>query len=403
MLSMDSELRLEKIHSVTEITGEIKATLEAEYQSIWVEGEISNYLHHSSGHRYFTLKDAGAQIKAVIWRFSAQGLQFEPKDGLKVRVFGDITLYEKGGYYQIRVTRILPVGKGSLEEQFQRLKEKLALEGLFSIDHKQPIPAYPSAIGIITSPTGAAVRDIINICRRRAPTVQLVLRPARVQGEGAAEDIAKAIEEFSRWGKVDVLIVGRGGGSLEDLWAFNEEVVARAIYQSQIPIISAVGHETDFSIADFVADLRAATPSAAAELATYDAQGVISFIDSSRARLARALTHNVELRRQLLDRLINARVLLSPAALLERPSQRLDDSISRMGNIAELLLLKNRSSLSLLEHKLSALSPDNVLKRGYAVVQRREVLAIVKTAAELSTGDKIEIKFADGSKPAIIE
>jgi exodeoxyribonuclease VII large subunit len=400
---MDSEMRLEKIHSVTEITGEIKATLEAEYQSIWVEGEISNYLHHTSGHRYFTLKDAGAQIKAVIWRFSAQGLQFEPKDGLKVRVFGDITLYEKGGYYQIRVTRILPVGKGSLEEQFQRLKEKLAQEGLFSEDHKQPIPAYPEAIGIITSPTGAAVRDIVNICKRRAPTVRLILRPARVQGEGAAEDIAKAIEEFNRWGKADLLIVGRGGGSLEDLWAFNEEIVARSIYQSQIPIISAVGHETDFSIADFVADLRASTPSAAAELATYDAQAAMMFISDSRNRLARALTHNVKMRRQLLDRLIGARVLLSPAVLLERPSQRLDDSITRIKNIAELLLLKNRGALTLLEHKLSALSPDSVLKRGYAIVQHREGQAIVKEAAELSPRDRIEIRFADGSKPAIIE
>jgi exodeoxyribonuclease VII large subunit len=403
MQSMDSELRLEKIHSVSEITGEIKATLEAEYQSIWVEGEISNYLHHSSGHRYFTLKDAGAQIKAVIWRFSAQGLPFEPKDGLKVRVFGDITLYEKGGYYQIRVTRILPVGKGSLEEQFQKLKERLALEGLFSEDHKQPIPTYPSTIGIISSPTGAAIRDIINICRRRAPTVRLILRPSRVQGEGAAQDIAKAIEEFNQWEKADVLIVGRGGGSLEDLWAFNEEIVARAIYQSQIPIISAVGHEIDFSIADFVADLRAATPSAAAELATYDTQAVMKYLDNSRTQLARALTHNVEKRRQLLDRLIGARVLLSPAALLEWPSQRLDDSITRMKNVAELLLLRNRNALTLLEHKLSALSPDNVLKRGYAVVQRRDGLAFVKQAAELASGDKIDIRFVDGTKPAIIE
>jgi exodeoxyribonuclease VII large subunit len=318
-------------------------------------------------------------------------------------VFGDITLYEKGGYYQIRVTRILPVGKGSLEEQFQRLKEKLAQEGLFSEDHKQPIPAYPSAIGIISSPTGAAIRDIIDICRRRAPAIRLILRPTRVQGEGAAQDIAKAVDEFNRWRGVDVLIVGRGGGSLEDLWAFNEEVVARAIYQSQIPVISAVGHEIDFSIADFVADLRAATPSSAAELATYDAQTAMTFIGDSRVRLARALMHNVEMRRQLLSRLIGSRVLLSPAAVLERPSQRLDENILRMKSIAELLLLKNRSALTLLEHKLGALSPDSVLKRGYAVVQRRKGLTVVKQAAELSSGDRIDIKFADGSKPATIE
>ncbi len=400
---MGPEPELEKIFSVTEITGEIKATLETEYQSIWVEGEVSNYLHHSSGHRYFTLKDAGAQIKAVIWRFAAQGLRFEPKDGLKVRVFGDITLYEKGGYYQIRVNRILSVGKGSLEEQFQRLKEKLGLEGLFAEDHKRPIPPYPQAIGIVSSPTGAAIRDIINICRRRAPGVRLVLRPTRVQGEGAAEDVARAIEDLNRWGDVDVLIVGRGGGSLEDLWAFNEEVVARAIYQSEIPIISAIGHEIDFSIADFVADLRAATPSAAAELATYDAQGLAVFIGDSRSRLVRALTHNVELRRQLLDRLMSAKVLLSPASLLERPSQRLDDGITRMKNFAELLLLKNRGALTLLEHKLEALSPDSVLRRGYAVVQRRIDLAVVRQASKLARGDQVTIKFADGSKPATIE
>ena len=400
---MNSEQPLEKIYSVSEITHEIKDLLESEFQSIWVEGEISNYLHHSSGHRYFTLKDSSAQIKAVIWRFAGQGLQFEPKDGLKVRVYGDITLYEKGGNYQFRVTRIIAAGLGSLEEQFRKLKEKLALEGLFAEEHKRPIPAFPRAIGIVSSPTGAAIRDIFNICRRRAPMVELILRPTRVQGDGAAEDIAKAIEEFNLWGQVDLLIVGRGGGSLEDLWAFNEEIVARAIYASRIPIISAVGHEIDFSISDFVADLRAATPSAAAELATFDAGSVLAFVADARARLARALTRSAETRRQLLERLIKSRVLTSPQAMLERPAQRLDESLTRLRSTAELILLKNRNRLTLAEHRLTALSPDNVLKRGYAVVSRRDTSAIVKAASDLAGGDRIDIKFADGAKPAVIE
>jgi exodeoxyribonuclease VII large subunit len=400
---MESGPQLDKIYSVSEITAEIKNLLEGEFQTIWVEGEISNYLHHSSGHRYFTLKDSAAQIKAVIWRFSAQGLQFEPKDGLKVRVFGDVTLYEKGGYYQLRVARMLPLGKGSLEEQFQKLKEKLAQEGLFAEEHKRSIPEFPRMIGIVSSPTGAAIRDIINICRRRAPTVQLILRPTRVQGDGAAADIVAGIEEFNRFGQPDVLIVGRGGGSLEDLWAFNEEMVARAIYASEIPVISAVGHEIDFSISDFTADLRAATPSAAAELATFDAQSIKSSITEVRARLARGLMRIMELRRQLFDRLVKSRVFLSPQVLLERPSQRLDDSQTRLRNSADLMLLKTRNQLMLLEHKLAALSPDGVLKRGYAVVRRRENNAIVKLAAELTPQEAISITFADGTKPARTE
>lgn len=403
MSSMSAEKVTDKIYSVSEITREIKSLLESEFQSIWVEGEISNYIHHSSGHRYFTLKDASAQIKGVIWRFSAQGMQIEPKDGMKVRVFGDITLYEKGGYYQFRVTRMVSVGIGSLEEQFQKLKEKLAGEGLFDPEHKRPLPAFPKAIGVVTSPTGAAIRDIINICRRRAPMVQLVLRPARVQGDGSAEDIAKAIAEFNYWGGVDVLIIGRGGGSLEDLWAFNEEIVARAIYASEIPIISAVGHEIDFSISDFVADLRAATPSAAAELATYDAQSLLAFVIDSQERLARSLTRTVEFRKQHLERLLKSRVLTAPQALLEPFSQRLDDCTMRIRNEAQIFLLKTSNRLNLLEHKLAALSPDNVLKRGYAVVRRADDLSVVNRAASLRAGDKVKIDFADGSRPATIE
>ena len=393
----------EKIFTVSQLTREIKEVLEGEFTSIWVEGEISNFLHHTSGHRYFTLKDADAQLKAVIWKFSAQSLTLALKDGLKVRAFGDITLYEKGGTYQLRVIKITAKGIGSLEEQFQKLKAKLAAEGLFEPERKRPIPQYPRAIGIITSPTGAAIRDIINIARRRAPMVRLVLRPTKVQGDGAAVDIAAAIKEFNDWGEVDTLIVGRGGGSLEDLWAFNEEVVARAIFESQIPVVSAVGHEIDISISDFVADLRAATPSAAAELATYDSSALVQFVINSNDRLQRALLRNIELRRERLNRIRQSRVMLRPAVIVEPFAQRLDDDVTRMQNSLEMTLLRRRSRFETLHHKLEALSPDGVLKRGYAVVRRSSDKAIIKKAAELATKDNVEISFGDGSRSATID
>ena len=400
---MSNELEQEKVYSVSQLTREMKGILEGEFSSVWVEGEISNFLLHTSGHRYFTLKDADSQLKAVIWKFSAQGLTLALKDGLKVRAFGDITLYEKGGNYQLRVIKILAKGIGSLEEQFQKLKAKLLAEGLFEVEHKQPIPQFPNAIGIVTSPTGAAIRDIINICRRRATMVRLVLRPTKVQGDGAAADIAAAIAEFNKWGEVDTIIVGRGGGSLEDLWAFNEEVVARAIFNSRIPVISAVGHEIDFSIADFVADLRAATPSAAAELATFDAVALLQFVRDSNDRLQRSLQRGLELRRERLHRLRQSRLFLRPAVMVEPFAQRLDEANLRLQNAVEKTMMKNSSRLETQHHKLEALSPDNVLKRGYAVIRKKTNHSVVKVASELVAGDKVDIAWADGSHDAVIE
>ncbi len=400
---MSKETDPEKVYTVSQLTREMKEVLEGEFTSVWVEGEISNYLHHTSGHRYFTLKDADSQLKAVIWKFSAQGMTLTLKDGMKVRAFGDITLYEKGGNYQLRVIKIVAKGIGTLEEQFQKLKAKLLAEGLFEQVHKQAIVQYPRAIGIVTSPTGAAIRDIINICRRRAPMVRLVLRPTKVQGDGAAADIAAAIAEFNKWGEVDTLIVGRGGGSLEDLWAFNEEIVARAIFDSQIPVISAVGHEIDFSIADFVADLRAATPSAAAELATFDGAALMQFVSESNERLRRSLRRGVDLRRERLNRLTQSRVFLRPAVMIEPYSQRLDEANTRMSNAVEKSLMRNAARLDTLQHKLEALSPDSVLKRGYAVIRKRANQAIVKQATELVAGDRVDISFSDGSRGAAIE
>ncbi len=248
------------IYTVSSLTHEIKMLLETSFPRLWVEGEISNYKAHSSGHIYFTLKDENAQIRCAMWRFKAGELLFRLEDGLKVIVEADIQVYEKSGNYQLIVQQLQPAGIGALQLAFEQLKQRLRAEGLFDEAHKKPLPTFPERVGVITSPTGAAIRDIISVVHRRFPAVQLILYPVRVQGEGAAEEIVHAIKDFNEFKEVDVLIVGRGGGSLEDLWAFNEEKVARAIYASRIPVVSAVGHEVDFSISDFVADRRAATP-----------------------------------------------------------------------------------------------------------------------------------------------
>jgi len=269
-----------RIYTVSTLTREIKEVLETSFPRLWVEGEVSNYKRHSSGHLYFTLKDENAQIRCAMWRFKADELRFRLEDGLKVLLEADIQVYEKSGTYQLVVQQLQPAGIGELQLAFEQLKKRLQEEGLFDPQHKKNIPPYPERIGVVTSPTGAAIRDIVSVVSRRFPAAEMLLYPVKVQGEGAADDIARAIADFNDFGEVEVLIVGRGGGSLEDLWAFNEEVVARAIFQSKIPIISAVGHEVDFSIADFVADRRAPTPSAAAEMVVPDRQelqGVLAY------------------------------------------------------------------------------------------------------------------------------
>ncbi|HDZ10569.1 MAG TPA: exodeoxyribonuclease VII large subunit, partial [Bacteroidetes bacterium] len=266
LLSEPQQAPEKKIYTISEITRKIKRLLENAIPSIWLEGEISNFKRHSSGHIYFVLKDENSQISCVMWRGRNNGLYFTPQDGMKIQARGNVTVYEKRGNYQFEVLQMQPAGLGELQMALEQLKQSLKAEGLFDEQHKKKIPQYPEKIGIVTSPTGAAIRDLVSVVQRRFPSVQLILNPVRVQGAEAAGEIARAIDEFNAYGDVDVLIVGRGGGSLEDLWAFNEEVVARAIFRSKIPVISAVGHEIDFGISDFVADLRAPTPSAAAEL-----------------------------------------------------------------------------------------------------------------------------------------
>ncbi len=392
----------EQILTVSQITDLIKGQLEESFPGVWVTGEISNYLHHSSGHRYFTLKDSGAQIKCVIWKFVGQHLAVEPENGMKVKLFGDVTVYPKGGAYQIRVSRVMPLGVGDLEAQFQILKEKLYEEGLFDEEYKKPIPQFPLSIGIVTSPTGAAIRDMINILMRRAPWVKIILVPVHVQGDGAAEEIAHAIDMFNRYGRVDLIIAGRGGGSLEDLWAFNEEVTARAIYASEIPVISAVGHQVDFTIADFTADLRAPTPSAAAELAVPDILDLRAYLAKTRAKLSRGALTYIELAREKLTGLQRSPVFRRPLEFIYMRQQELDDLRARMLKQSGLYVRDRKNELKSISDRLVALSPLAILSRGYAVV-RSDDGSIIRDANETSEGRKLKIRLHKGGLESTVD
>jgi exodeoxyribonuclease VII large subunit len=385
----------DKIYSVSQLTKELKELLEGSFSRIWVEGEISNYLKHSSGHRYFTLKDQNAQLKCVMWRWQGNNLIFEPKDGIKVKAFGQITIYEKSGQYQLVVSSLLPAGIGELELAFQQLKKKLADEGLFDPAHKIPLPGFPESIGVVTSPTGAAIRDILNITRRRAPHVRIILWPVMVQGDGAAPQIAHAIRGFNKLDLVDLLIVGRGGGSLEDLWAFNEEEVARAIYDSKLPVISAVGHEIDFSISDFVADLRAPTPSAAAEIAVPNAPELLAGIKDLEQSLLDEIVDTVKERKGRLVELSSRYGLKRPMEIIAQRSQRCDE-LYRLVNLhishrMESLTSRSRSVFE----KLEMVSPRAILRRGYAYVRDFKEQP-VKSFKQVAIDDKLDIVLFEG-------
>ncbi|MCI0406822.1 MAG: exodeoxyribonuclease VII large subunit, partial [candidate division Zixibacteria bacterium] len=369
---------MEKVWTVSELTGSVKENLEEAFPAIWVEGEISNYLLHTSGHRYFSLKDENAQLRCTIWRSAGQHLNFEPEDGIKVHAFGNLTVYEKRGEYQLNVLKLLPVGRGELEIAFQKLKERLFKEGLFDEAHKKPIPEFPEKIGIVTSPTGAAIQDMLKIFRRRFPPADLYLYPARVQGEGAKEEIAEGIRAFNKWGEVDVIILGRGGGSLEDLWAFNEEEVARAIYASKIPVVSAVGHEIDFTIADFVADLRAPTPSAAAEMVAPDKEELEGVLKGLKERIAGLFAHQLTQSQSRLDAVLGSYGLKRPVDLVNQKSQFLDELSRRTRLALENRLEKMRLELKSAADRLATLSPQSVLARGYSIVQRRSDHRVVR-------------------------
>ena len=355
------------IYSVSGITRIIKSLIEENIPAVWVEGEISNFKQHYSGHVYFTLKDSEAQISAVFWKSRVASLDFDPEDGMLVQALGTIRLYEKSGRYQLDIIRMQPAGVGQLQLAFEKLKQKLDAEGLFDPSHKKSIPSFPEKIGIVTSETGAAIKDITNIIHRRAPHVQLIVRNTKVQGTGAAEDIATALKEFNKQSEVDLIIVGRGGGSYEDLWAFNEEIVARAIYSSNIPIISAVGHEIDFTISDFVSDLRAPTPSAAAELAVPDARELKENILYLRKRLNDIIISKIEISRERINYIKNSYAFNRPQDILKQYALQVDDLNNKLVKSISNLIIRYREYCNQLKLRLNNLNPIKVLERGYSI------------------------------------
>ena len=368
--------------------------------AILVKGEISNFKNHYTGHLYFTLKDENSLIKCIMFKSYAERLAFKPKDGMKVMVFGSVSVFERDGVYQIYVKQMMEDGMGDLHEQFEKLKAQLESEGLFDEAHKKPIPLYPKVVGVLTSQTGAVIRDIINVSTRRNPNVYIRLLPVPVQGPGAAEQIAEKIKVMNDQKLADVLIIGRGGGSLEDLWPFNEEIVARAIYQSELPIISAVGHETDFTIADFVADLRAPTPSAAAELAVPDVYELKQKINNYQNRYRLALKKKIELMKLRYEKCMKSRVFTDSMRKIRDMDVTLDSYVQRLENKIKIIHKDNKSSYVELVTKLDTLSPLKTLTRGYSLTEKDN--KIVKSANELNKNDKVKLKFHDGEKDAII-
>jgi exodeoxyribonuclease VII large subunit len=393
----------EKIYTVTEITREIKGLLEESFPTLWIEGEVSNYTLHSSGHRYFSLKDENAQLRCTLWRFRGGRLRFEPEDGMQVIALGNISVYERNGQYQLDVMELIPAGLGKLEIAFQKLKEKLWKEGLFDEEHKKPIPEFPESIGLVTSPTGAAIRDMLKIIQGRFPCVRIIVNPVRVQGKGAPEEIARAIGEFNRFAKTDVIIVGRGGGSLEDLWAFNEEIVARAIYDSKIPIISAVGHQIDFTISDFVADLRAPTPSAAGQMVVRDKQELLKEMRSGTEKLIYYQASLIDYSKQRLRAAQQSYGLKRPSDIVSQLSQRVDDLTRFLLEKTKNYFEFQKNSLSLNDEKLKAMSPLSVLKRGYSIARKLPELKIIKDASLLKEQDRLEVTFFKGRVKSKVE
>ncbi len=406
-----------RIFSVTELTRQIRVLIEGNLGGVCVEGELSNIRQPPSGHCYFTIKDESSQIRGVIWRSDMRGLLFVPRDGMRIRAYGALTVYERDGSYQIVVKRMEEGGKGSLQAAFEALKKKLSDEGLFAVERKRKLPLLPRHIGVVTSPTGAAIRDILNVLRRRFPNLHVVISPARVQGTGAAQEIAAAIDLLNRQGCIDVMIVGRGGGSLEDLWCFNEEIVARAIERSDIPVISAVGHETDFTICDFVSDLRAPTPSAAAEIVVGRKDQFIAALREQTATMARLLRHSLlksrsrftlaarsyvfrepgnaaRVYRQKIARLKD-QIRHSGARQFREGQQHSDDLAGRMTQSLNMMVAMRAQQARSLERQLAAYNPLAVLKRGYSITFNAGGRA-VRGASEVKAGERLRTRVGDG-------
>jgi len=434
------ELPFRYILTVSELTQEIKNILDLKFSDIWIEGEISNLRIPPSGHIYFTLKDDFSQIRAVLFKMQARTLRFVLEDGLHVVCRGRVSVYERRGEYQLILEEVEPKGIGALQLAFLQLKDRLEKEGLFDPAHKKPIPMIPQSIGIVTSPTGAVIRDMLHIIHRRFENIHILLHPVRVQGEGASLEIAKAIEDFNKRMNVDVIIVGRGGGSLEDLWSFNEEIVVRAIYHSKIPIVSAVGHETDYTISDFVADLRAPTPSAAAELVVRDKREIKNTLHYLEERLENQILQTLQENRTNLFHL--RKMLTDPRKKIEEYFLRADDLVNRFRILTSWILKRKRErSLHLSERlylqnpiqrvknlrlaiseigkrlgqtmrysveiqrqkvegifgKLGSLSPLSILQRGYSITRKFPSLQILRDAAHIREGDKVEVRLHKGT------
>ncbi len=435
-----------KIYTVGEITSEIKQSLDR-FGIVWIQGEISNCKHHSSGHLYFSLKDARAQLKAACFRNNNRYLKFRPEDGMEVLVRGRLSVYEPRGDYQVIVEYMEPVGVGSLQLAFEQLKEKLRKEGLFDEAHKKPLPLLPRKIGIVTSPTGAAIRDMLRILKRRNASLNVLIYPARVQGAGAAEEITAGIRYLNGRDDIDVVIIGRGGGSMEDLWAFNEEVVARAVYESALPLISAVGHEVDFTISDFAADLRAPTPSAAAEMVSGAREDLRIGVQSLHGRLYQAIRSGIERRRLHLERLAHDRAFAVAPNRIRDLQQRFDETTLRLyqsvqrfvSNVrhrehmasaglkkADLrrfilhrkdawrhchrgltagiraCLKRERARFELAAGKMDSLSPLAILKRGFSLC-RDEDGTIIKNAADVCRGDSVRVTLSKGELECMVQ
>ncbi len=444
---MSTEPVPEGILTVSALTSLIKGTLAEAFPAVWVKGEITGFKRYTSGHFYFSLKDAGAVLGCVMWKGRTGRLAFEPQDGLEVEAFGAISVYEPQGRYQLVVDEMRPAGVGALLLALEQLKQRLAAEGLFDPARKKPLPRYPARIGLVTSPVGAAVRDLVKVLRARWPSVGIVLAPVRVQGEGAAAEIAAAIERFNRYGRVDLLIVGRGGGSLEDLWAFNEEPVVRAIAASRLPVVSAVGHEVDVTLADFAADVRAATPSNAAEIAVPSRAEVAARVEQWRARVERAARQGLEARRRLLEKLTSQYGFRRQQDVIGMQQQRVDEWLDRLHDAIRFVLergrerleeiaaryglrewprtlearreelddmreqldgavvqatLARRTRLAALADRMRALSPRLVLERGYCLVHAPDG-SLVRAAAGLEVGTSVTIEFARGEADARVE
>src|SRR5919106_623687 len=387
--------------TVSELNQIIKGTLEAELDGFWIVGEISNFRIPPSGHCYFTLKDDKSQICAVMFRRQGMGLSFAPENGMEVLCFGKVSVYPVRGDLQLCVETMEPRGQGAFYLSFEQLKRKLSAEGLFSQERKRTLPFLPSSVGIVTSEKGAALRDMLRIIGDRYSDRRIIVLPVKVQGEGAAEEIAAAIHELSGSGQIDVMIVGRGGGSLEDLWAFNEEIVARAIFASRVPVISAVGHEIDFTIADFVADFRAPAPTAAAELVLPRKADLVEQLKGCEDALLRALQINLETAKERLQALVKR--LTDPSRRLRENQQRLDDMSLDLVRRFQERMRQLRDQFNQANGRLNALSPLAVLDRGYSIVHKLPEETIVKDAAVLEVGDQLRIRFGKGKAVRPVE